>query len=456
MALGIFEDIDFMVLTSLITIGDADPINPMIINNPVYMTEVGNISIDDSYKTLINTATVSFPKGSVFNKDIIRGFTDDGTISGEVIQKTMSSDNIYTSRSKNVIVEKTVSQNAVSKDAFKVGQRISIKIGYNGKLKRMFEGYISGIIPESEITLKCENMARILKTKQAPKITVPTATATVSNICGEKYNLLKGTGLELHSETKKYNINVGELVISDNFTIFDVFQAWSRSQVYVFLKFEDNDNSSMPKLAIAQPYSSANRNEGVKPIDSAILIDFQYHVTNNGLSFEISDPMFLAVQGTGVMKNGKFFSLTVRKNPEYNPSNPNSKKYQTVNATQFSKAQQKKTGNATAIGAENKTKVDLSTYTIIPYVSKKYGISSEELRDECITWFETYQDNGVEGSITILGDYGLSSASMINVVDNINSDKNGIYIVEEVKTEFGINGYKQTLKIPYRVKRTEK
>ena len=447
---------DFKLLSCQIVIGEANPTNPIIIENQKVINEVVDIVINDNYKTLIDTAEVTLTKGTVFQSDIIKNVTTDGRDSRRVVQQSDKEDRIQTEkRGDGIIIEKIVTQSLVNAESIKVGNRINIKIGYNGKLKNMFDGYIVAISPEVDFVLKCENMAYLLKTKQAPKLHIPKSQAYIHDICGEKFGLLKGTGFELHPDVLKSKINVGAVEMVDNLTVADVFNWWGKSGVHVFLKYDDRDNTGMPKIAVLRPYSSANGDKD-NPLENAYPIYFDYHVSDNGLEYMIEDPMFLAVQGTGLMNNGKFFKLTIRKNPSYDPSNPSSKKYQTVNATQISKRQQKKTGNKTASGAETRIKVDLSNYNIIPYVSNRQGITSDELRDECIEWFETYEKNGIEGTVTIFGDYGLTSAVHVNIIDDRNSDKNGIYIVDEVKTTFGVKGYRQELKLPHRVKKTEK
>ena len=59
------------ILCCRITIGDADPSNPMRIQNGVEITEVQSLEINESYKKLIGTAKVIFPKGSVCRSTII-------------------------------------------------------------------------------------------------------------------------------------------------------------------------------------------------------------------------------------------------------------------------------------------------------------------------------------------------------------------------------------------------
>lgn len=459
MAIKDYVNADFKLLKCKIIIGDPKFDNPMVIENQKIITEVQSITINDSYKKLINTAEVAFPKGSVFNSEIIKDVTIEGKETSSVVQKNISDDNITVHKKRDGnIVEKTTTQSLINAESVKVGQRISIRIGYNEDIKTMFDGFITSISSENIIVLGCENMAYILKSKQAPKLHIPEQYGTVANICGEKYNLLEGTGFELHPETKKEDIHVGELMITDNFTIADIFDSWNKAKIHTFLKYDNDERFGFPKIAITRPYSSANRADGINPLESAYDIHFDYHVASNNLTFSQTDPMFLAVQATGLTKDNKFFTLTVRKNPSYDMSDPSSKKYQTVNIREYLKKSQKKIKKS---DKQNKTrryvdKVDLSTYTIIPYVSKNRGIDTEQLKSEAITWFETYQENGIEGTVTIFGDYGLSSATLVNLVDDINSDKNGVYIVEEVTTNFGVNGYRQTLKLPYRVKRTEK
>ena len=165
-----------------------------------------------------------------------------------------------------------------------------------------------------------------------------------------------------------------------------------------------------------------------------------------------TDPKFLAVTGKGVGKDEKFFEVTIRLNPEYDATVAGSQEFQTVNATQISKKTHKLTGNVTAAGAQTKTKVDLSTYTVVPYMSPNIGISSDQLVEETTEYFKNYNLNGISGSVTIFGDYGLFPAVQVEIQDSRNPSKNGVYLVEEVTTTFGINGYRQKLTIPYKMK----
>ena len=122
------------VLSCRITIGDADPGNPMLIQSPIVLTEVEEVEINESYKKLIGTAKVVFPKGTVFRSTVIGNTTIEGKDAGRVTTEIMQD---------GVVIEKRSTQQAMNEASFKVGQRVKIELGYNGLLKTMFEGYIS-------------------------------------------------------------------------------------------------------------------------------------------------------------------------------------------------------------------------------------------------------------------------------------------------------------------------
>ena len=54
--------------------------------------------------------------------------------------------------------------------------------------------------------------------------------------------------------------------------------------------------------------------------------------------------------------------------------------------------------------------------------------------------------------VTLFGDLALNTAVQVELIDDRNPSKNGVYIVDEVVTKFGTEGYRQTISIPYRIK----
>lgn len=431
------------VLCCQITVGDPDPKNPIMILNPKVFTEVQQITITESYKKLIGSARVSFPKGTVFKSTLLGAATLEGKDASRVSTEIMQD---------GVLIEKRNSQVSLDKDTFKVGQRIGIKLGYNGHLKNMWDGYITAYNSDSMVQLECENMAYKLKLKQAPKFETPVVGTKVNDVLGEKYGLLKDTGFKIHSDTKKFDIEIGKIKITDNFTTADVLNAWSKYRVYCFLKYDAQTQDKMPAIAVGRPYSSS-KSQPVFPNDEPqpYKIYFDRHVAANELKVLKTDPKFLAVTGKALGTDEKFFEVTVRLNPQYNPSDKDSKEFQVINTTQISKKTYKLTGNTTASGTETKTKVDLSTYTVVPYMSPHMKINSDKLVEETIEYFKNYNLNGISGHLTLFGDFGLSPAVQVELIDDRNPSKNGIYIVEEVTTTFGTGGYRQKISIPYKV-----
>lgn len=434
------------ILCCQIKIGDADNKEPMKIKNPIVLTEVQDIEINESYKKLISTAKVIFPKGTVFRNTLIGPATVEGKDATRITTEIMEN---------GVIIEKRSTQSAMDKDTIKVGQRISIKIGYNGILKRMFEGYITEYNSDSLFEIKCENMAYKLKLKQAPKFET-TRSIKINDVLGEKYGLLKDTGFEIHSETKRFDIDIGKIKVTDNFTVADILENWSKYKVYCFLKYDENSPDDMPRIAVGRPYSSAKAQPTFPDSENVIpyKIYFNYHVAASDLKVVKVNPKFLAVRAQALGSDEKFFEATVRLNPDYDPTLTSSKEFQVINATQISKKSHKITGNVTATGAKTKTKVDLSTYTVVPYMSPNMRINSDKLVEEAIEYFRNYNLNGISGSITLFGDFGLPSAVQVELIDERNASKNGTYIVEEVVTSFGTQGYRQKITLPYRIKGT--
>lgn len=433
------------VLCCRITIGDADPDNPMKIVNPITLTEVEEVEIVESYKKLIGTAIIRLPKGTVFRSTVVGAVTLEGKDATRITTEVMQD---------GVVIEKRKNYSAMNESSFKVGQRVRIKLGYNGVLKDMFNGYITAYNAESRFEIKCENMAYKLKLKQAPKFETPVSGTDVNEVMEGKYNLLKDTGFRLHSETKRFRIQIGKIKITDNFTVADILNAWSRYRIYCFLKYDENSPDDMPSIAIGRPYSSSKNQPSFPgdPMEGPFQIRFDTHVASSELKVLKVDPKFLAVQGKALGSDERFFEVTVRLNPDYDPTDKGSKEFQTINATQITKKQHKITGNVTAEGAATRTKADLSTYTIVPYMSPRMNIYSDMLVEECIEYFRNYNLNGITGSVTLFGDFGLYPACQVELIDDRNPAKNGTYIVEQVSTTFGTGGYRQKITIPYKVK----
>ena len=180
------------------------------------------------------------------------------------------------------------------------------------------------------------------------------------------------------------------------------------------------------------------------------VIDFNYNVAENGLTLTESNKEFLCIQGQSLEKNNKFYHMTIRINPEWKEGQPDKDKWQILNEVRLSKKMMKM--GATVMSKGN-NRVDLSRYTIVPYVSRKGGCTHDELLQELIAYYEDYNMNGISGTLTLFGDLQLKSGCKVRLVDPYYPAKNGVYFVDEVTTRFGTDGFRQTIKLPYCITR---
>lgn len=437
--------------------------------SPRLITEVENIEIEDSYRKLIGTASVKFPRGTVIKKTITELNIDDIANSKKVYADTKDNGVLTTTRTDSKKAEVT---------DFKVGNRIRIMLGYttdpniaalakvsaDGKsihndsaklseykkhLFTMFDGYITKCSIDTPIEIKCENLASGLKKISCPKV-VASRNMTVNDFLSEngKYQLLKNSGLKLHPDTEQCDINIGKVNLNTDLTVADVLTEWSKYKVFAFVK----DYNGQPCIAVGRSYFSKAGKDSVIRDDTTDIpqILFNYHVAENGLTLMNTDKAFLAVEATSLEANDRFYHITIRKNPDYDDSDPNSDRWQILNETTISKKARKL--GATVL-KKSKDKIDLSSYTVIPYMSKKIGISHDDLLEEAIKYFESYNANGIEGTLTLFGDLHLKSGTKVELVDQQFTQKNGYYLVDEVVTKFSVNGYRQTIKLPYLIAR---
>jgi hypothetical protein len=460
----------FHILICLIKIWESkDPKRPMDNpDSPLLITEVERIEIEDSYRKLINTATVRFPIGTVIKKT--RTEMDGEAYSAEVSTRLEGNGTLLTTR---------VDSKKANPADFRVKQRIRIMLGYTtnpkvaalakvdvegrsihndeGRLREyeknlttLFDGYITKCSVDVPIEIKCEDLASRLKKISCPKFSA-SGNMTVNDFLssGGKLKLLDGSGLSLHPDTEKCDINIGKVNLNPDLTVADVLTEWSKYKVFAFVK----DNNGQPCIAVGRSYfSSAGKDSVVNLKESESKVKeilFDYHVANNDLSLMDIDQDYFAVEASS-LTGGKFYHITIRQNPNYDSANPNSSKWQLLNETKLS-AKAMKLG--ATVCSKSKDKVDLSLYTVVPYMSRKIGISNDELVKEAIKFAEGYSKNGVEGSLTLFGDLALRSGEKVRLSDKRYPRKNGIYLVGEVKTQFGTGGYRQTIKLPYCIAR---
>lgn len=473
----------FHILISLIEIW-----NPTDVTKPMdkpdrsgimMITECEQIEIVESYKQLIGTANIRFPRGTV-------------------IKRTITNENVYQYNSKvtagtvdhGIVIEKRADSKKADVTDFKIGDRITISLGYttdpkiadlakvsldgnktifnnDDLLKKyrdaltvMFEGYITKVSLDTPIELQCENLAGGLRRITCPKKTLKAA--TVNGLFSSKGTdkLLEGTGLVLDSDTEECNLSIGKLEMTTDLQVSDILLKLNERGLYGFVQMKDGK----PVLTICRLYFN------LKPIEAdsilkavsysgdkqPVTIDFLYNVANNGLSLMDTDKHFMVVEATGTDKDGKTLHVTVRLNPDWSEGMSEDAKWQFLNETAETKKSKKRRGSKKGKGGSGSRKTrrkrwKMSDYTAIKFTSKEVSTTMPKLKEEAKKYFDGYNMNGIEGSLTLFGDLRkeLHTASIVTLNDPRQPNKNGQYLVEELVTKFGTNGFRQTIKLPY-------
>lgn len=446
--------------------------------------EVEEVEIEESFKKLIGTASVRFPRGTVIRK----------TVTAQTAEEENDFKKISVTLSDSGVIEETRTTTSVaSVDTFKVGQRIKIYLGYTtdslvaemaktghtGKtiynsneayqeylsnfkhtgtdskkyMNLMFDGYITKVSLDVPIELECENLASYLKTITCPKVKLKKC--EVKDFLGDdgRYKMLKDTGLILHPDTAGMDFDLGAVELSTDLTVADVLTEWAKYGIFCYV----SDFNGQPTIQIGRAYFSNPGKDSLLNTTTTpmvVPIHFNYHVASNELTLTSSDKDFLAVQAKGIDSDDKFINITILKNLQYDSAKPESKsnsRYRYVNAAKLSR-KALKAGKRYLTDAPN-DKVDMKLYTQIAFVSKTIPTTVEKLAEEAIKYFEGYNMTGIEGSLTLFGDLHVRTAQQVQLIDDRYPGKNGIYLVEEVTTTFGTHGFRQRITLPYCIKR---
>lgn len=456
---------DVKILISLIEVWDLesiDDVNAEPGTGAMRLAEVEEVRIEDTYKKVICTASVRFPRGTVLHKnaqsvntsnDITASVTDQGIIATtEEGAKLLSTADfkmgqrikIYLAYTTDPVVA-SYARPDKSKNIFNDSDTLT---EYKKHLEEYFNGYITGVSLETPVELQCENLASYLKKKTCPNVPAGSSlnVNTLLSDSGE-YKLLSGSGLSLYPDTESCDITLVGMELSNELTVADLLQVWSRYHVYAYVKYKDGT----PYLAVGRIYfTSADKDSVIEEDSNVPDILFDYHVVDNELTSTATDKAYLAVDANAFDSDGRQIHVTVRRSPTWNEGDDVADKYQKLNETTLTKKAQK-ARTTTQAGAE----VSLENYSIIPYTSPNMNITTDELFQEAVKYLEGANMNGISGSLTLFGDLHIQSGMKVHLYDSRYTVKNGNYVVEKVETTFGSRGFRQQINLPYCVGRDE-
>lgn len=473
------------------------------------LNECESIEVHNTYKELISKAVVRLPRGTVISKitrvdkkvktgnmsessqetDLSKATASGQLISDEskVYDDGSSTLPITAVRSEDVDygiikVTRSSSDRLASADDFAMGSRIQIKAGYvddayraeeirleddPAELELIFTGFITGCSAGTPLEIECENMASMLKKVSCPKV-VSKGDVTVNDFlkAGGTYHLLDGTGIELSPVSAETNINIGKVDLSSDVTVADVLTEWGKSGIMAFVE-PDGKHIRVGRVLYqgAGGRELPNSNKEYLSYDdnnSYAFVQFDWDVAEDGLNVVAHDKRFLAVQATGMTADKKIFKLTVRANPNKKLESDDDYDVidgdvQVVNERRPRKKKPRKAWGKAAVPQSgsvvetvSETKVDLSKYTVVPYIAKG-SVTREQLIKEANEYRKKYTPNGIKGSLTLFGDVRVQPTNVIGLIDRRNPQKNGYYLIESVDTDFGVNGYRKKITIPYKI-----
>lgn len=378
---------------------------------------------------------------------------------------------------------------------FAIGNRIEIYLGYAysdeefnamqsdtkivpDNMEMAFTGFITKCSVSTPLEVECTNMAHVLTTINVCDITEKN-TMKLSDFLLDtgKYHILKDTGISLSKDMGDCTIEVGKFHISNQLTVADVLSEWNKSGIVSFM---ENNQDGTSTLRVGKVYY-AGMNGSQMPTKSKDyityksestynIIQFDWDVANDGLSLANTDKKYLAVRATGREADGREIHFTVRKtdtssedwmgteDDDYENDGTwtivNDKK--TEHRTKKKKKKDGGTRTTTSTVQKTHNKVDMSNFTVIPYISQTIPTTRDKLIEEAKQYWEKYVPNGIKGTLTIFGDRYVRPADIIGLIDPRQPQKNGYYLVEEVNIDFGVDGYRKELKLPYKVGKFDK
>lgn len=452
------------------------------------IAEVESVEISNNYQQLVDKAKIKFPRGTV-----IRKTSETVEVVKEEAKKVTA-----TLDSRGVLLTTRSTQTRVAGVTdFEVGKRIRIYLGYTTDpriaslpkfdAKRgtifsdpnlhkeyfnaivgtgpIFDGFITQCSIDTPIEIECENLATILKEYSVDAVSSKSNKTVNDFLAPEgKHYMLKDTGFELYQGTKDCKIDIGPVDIPKDLTVADVLTTWSKSHLYtyVYVKYNINDGEvdGTPYIVVGRSYFSlnfANEAEGkgqdsilqqrkAQGLQDSYEINFNYHVADNGLTLCRTNKDYLCIYGQCYEGNNKFFHISLVKNPDWHNGDPEDKKWRWINGSNLTK-KRRRAGEAPI------PKAEIQKYHVISYMSRKFQCTQAQLKQEMIQYYEQYNMNGIDGTLTIFGDLQLQSGCKVHLYDEYYPAKNGDYFVDEVVTKFGLGGFRQVIKLPYCIKR---
>ena len=463
--------------------------------NCTLVTEVEEIEINESYKELVNGAVIRLPKGAVIYETIDnKGVNDNVSIGNETPQKTETimseasrvgellvvKDMINSGEEHTLLIDNIKNDHALAPETsnkqriasphdFQIGNRIEVRLAYIyqpkgssvdivtekwNKVKAgiiieelarglAFTGFITGCSISTPVEIECENMASLLKKKSCRK-GLYKGNYTVNDFLkpgyGAKFNLLDGTGLSLADPTQESTINVSNFEISDNLSVADLLFSWKKGGLYSMIS-RDGKTIKVGSFSVSDTawHTDKSRIDYTENM-SKQYIQADWDIASDDLKINRIEKESIVINAKGRDKNGKDFRVMVGK--------IDGKFHHEKHDYKVRKKQKRPKGQSDRPVLISK--FDTDKYTVVQY--EPQGITTmDALIKAAEEYWDSYNPNGIAGSLVVFGDLRIEPSQIIGIVNPWSPEKNGNYVVESVKTTFGVNGFRQTLVLPYKM-----
>jgi len=274
-----------------------------------------------------------------------------------------------------------------------VGDAVTVKLGYNGELRTEFVGYVSKISPKTPMEVFCEDGIWTLRrsTLTAGK---SWKSVTLSGLLKEILSPLKTT---LSPQIPA--VTLAPFRIEKGTTLAQALQKLNED--YLLTAYFRGDT-----LFVGLPYTefSATRSEADRKAGRFVRANFQGNVAADGLTFNRADAVLLKAKAISILPNNKRIEVSVGDD-----------------------------------AGEERT---------LHY----YNIASETaLRQMATADLQKYKYDGYTGTVTLYGNVAAIHSGTALVSDARYPERDGSYVIDSIKTTFGLNGYRKELTLGIKV-----
>jgi hypothetical protein len=119
-------------------------------------------------------------------------------------------------------------------DKVKRGDKVTVRLGYNGELQTEFTGYLKAIYPESPMRLECEDSVYLLRRSVKPKVLKNASVQAIANYVLDQINPQLATPFKLVSDISPNSFKFDTFTINLNtgFEVLDKLRSETGLMIY--------------------------------------------------------------------------------------------------------------------------------------------------------------------------------------------------------------------------------